>query len=247
MNWTNVIIEAIAILVMVSLIICIRTIMYKDNNYTILFRKSIDIVKSHSYYSLLSLIMGCASLFLIVYKAQLSDGLKLSTILIVLMFTSLIDLDKKIIPNYIVLSILIYRTILFAYEYYEYTLTVNERENYIIMVMENSNNLLYKFINSFGFTVAMSLLSGLICLLVLLAASVVSKGGMGLGDVKLIGAMGYTIGISITFETLIISMIICFIASLELLLTGKKKKKDSVAFGPFIYLGYTIAIIGNLI
>lgn len=76
-----------------------------------------------------------------------------------------------------------------------------------------------------------------------LLLSVVTKHGVGMGDVKLMAALGFLMGLSGTFYTLLFGMLVCLVAAIGLIAFQKKKMKDSVPFGPFIYIGCCIAII----
>lgn len=65
-----------------------------------------------------------------------------------------------------------------------------------------------------------------------------SKGkGMGIGDVKLIGALGLLFGWPDILVIIMLAFIIGSIYSLALMLFKKKKFRDKVQFGPFISIG----------
>ncbi|HSD98896.1 MAG TPA: prepilin peptidase [Patescibacteria group bacterium] len=84
-----------------------------------------------------------------------------------------------------------------------------------------------------------SFLVGLLATLPLFLIFFFSKGkGMGFGDVKLIGILGFLLG----FPNIILCYYIAFltgaVAGVILILGGKKKLHNSViAFGPFLFLG----------
>ncbi len=69
---------------------------------------------------------------------------------------------------------------------------------------------------------------------ILLAVGTISKGGMGGGDIKLMTVIGMFLGWQYTLIVLYLSVVIGGMVSTLLLLTGKKGRKDTVPFGPFL-------------
>lgn len=59
---------------------------------------------------------------------------------------------------------------------------------------------------------------------------------MGMGDVKFVAVLGLWLGIAGMAETLLLSFVLGGIVGAFLLVTGKKKPKDAIPFGPFICL-----------
>lgn len=70
-----------------------------------------------------------------------------------------------------------------------------------------------------------------------------TKDGIGMGDVKLIAALGWLTGFSMVVLSVLLGLILCSVVALVLILFRKKNASDSVPFGPFIYFGYIIALI----
>lgn len=70
--------------------------------------------------------------------------------------------------------------------------------------------------------------------------AVISRGGIGGGDIKLLGAMGFWVGFPGILYIFFISSLTGGIISLILLVIGKKKKRDSIAFAPFLVLGFLL-------
>lgn len=85
-----------------------------------------------------------------------------------------------------------------------------------------------------GQTIRDVLLGGLAGGGILLAIVLISRGGMGGGDVKLMSAIGFLIGWRLTLVSLFISFITGGVFGIMLLLAGKKGRKDKVPFGPFL-------------
>lgn len=81
---------------------------------------------------------------------------------------------------------------------------------------------------------------------ILYSISVLSGGGMGGGDVKLAALIGAFLGWKTTLLGLLLA---CFIGSffgVSMIILGYKKRKDCVAFGPYIALGTAIVmVLGN--
>ena len=69
---------------------------------------------------------------------------------------------------------------------------------------------------------------------VMLVIFVISRGGMGGGDVKLSAAVGLWLGVEGTLLFLLLAFIIGGIISMLLLVSGVKSKGDAIPFGPFL-------------
>lgn len=77
-------------------------------------------------------------------------------------------------------------------------------------------------------------LGGIVGFTLLLLIALVSKGGMGGGDIKLFGVIGLVLGLSGTLMTLFIAALLGSFVGLLLMAFGKVKKGVPFAFGPFI-------------
>jgi leader peptidase (prepilin peptidase)/N-methyltransferase len=75
----------------------------------------------------------------------------------------------------------------------------------------------------------------------LLFLAVVSRGGMGGGDVKLMAALGFWYGWQQTLLLLFLAFVAGGLTGIFLLATGLKKRKDPVPFGPFLVLAALVA------
>ncbi|MGO1058955.1 prepilin peptidase [Planococcus sp. FY231025] len=74
----------------------------------------------------------------------------------------------------------------------------------------------------------------------LLLIAIVSKGGMGGGDIKLFFVIGLVLGVSGTLLTLFLASLIGAIAGLFMLQKSEQGRKTPVPFGPSIALGAVI-------
>lgn len=78
---------------------------------------------------------------------------------------------------------------------------------------------------------------------VMLAIFLISRGGMGGGDVKLSAAAGLWLGFENTVIFLLLSFISGGIISILLMVTGVKNKQDAIPFGPFLCAGAFAALL----
>lgn len=79
--------------------------------------------------------------------------------------------------------------------------------------------------------------------LIMLLIAVVSKGGMGGGDIKLSAVMGQYPGRQGVLAALLIAFPGGGLFGLFLLLTGRRGRKDAVPFGPFLAPGGAAAVL----
>jgi leader peptidase (prepilin peptidase)/N-methyltransferase len=73
----------------------------------------------------------------------------------------------------------------------------------------------------------------------------ISRGGMGGGDIKLAAGLGTFLGWENTLMMLGISFLFGGVVGVVLLLSGKKKRKDPIPFGPFIAAATIVVILFN--
>lgn len=94
---------------------------------------------------------------------------------------------------------------------------------------------------NFSSIVANHIFGGIIAALFFLAILVFSKGrAMGMGDVKLIGALGLLFGWPDIVPIMLLSFIIGAAISVVLIILGNKKMTDKVPFGPFIVIATSV-------
>lgn len=169
-------------------------------------------------YPLVELATAC--LFLVVY---LSFGFSGDTLfyllfLYLLLGIALIDLEHRIVPNTLVASGLLGGLILLLPRFFApfpglSPTTLPERAPREALL---------------GL-----LLGGGLLLLIHL----VSRGGMGLGDVKLAALIGFYLGPAGTLLALMLSFIVGALVSLVLMGTGRLTRKDAIPFAPFLAAG----------
>lgn len=130
----------------------------------------------------------------------------------------MVDLKIQIIPNR--LNLLIFEIGLismFAYGFFYISLTIN-----MILGM---------------------LVGGAIFLLItLIGGAIAGKEAMGLGDVKLMGALGLCFGLTNIIVISVMSFLIGAIISIGLMICKSKKTSEYIPFGPFIVVATFIDI-----
>ena len=147
--------------------------------------------------------------------------IKLAIGMIIISMVVITDLDMCIIPNLFVLALLISRVLVLIAE-----------------LVTSGVDALKLFANNL-----------LVCIgivVFLFIMSRITKGGLGEGDIKLYGAIGFMCGLYTVFFTLFFALLASAIVSIILLLLKKKKLRDSFPMGPLICLGYGLAIILSL-
>ncbi len=146
------------------------------------------------------------------------DLLKYLILTPMLLSVFVIDYKLKIIPNR--LSLTIFEIgIIFTFIYGLSNIAI-------------SINMLFGMLAGGGIFLGITLLGGL----------VYGKEAMGLGDVKLMGALGLYFGLTNIIIIAIVSFLIAAILSIIFLITRVKKIDEYMAFGPFIVLATFLII-----
>lgn len=96
---------------------------------------------------------------------------------------------------------------------------------------------------TFKITLIMSLAGLFGCLLLLLLFSILSKGGLGMGDVKLVSAIGFMSGIACALYSMFLGMVVCTLVAVFLLIFRSKSMKDHIPFAPFIFAGFILYLL----
>ncbi len=147
-------------------------------------------------------------------------------LMIILIVVFFIDIDHKIIPNGLVIVGLAGGILLFVY------------------------NCLSPMPEIYGDNKWWTPLAGLLpgsgfLLLVAILGSLLYKtdDAMGMGDVKLMAPIGMFFGWKLCLVALFVSVVLGGVVSLMLMVFRIKKRKDTVAFGPFIVIGALVTIL----
>lgn len=166
-------------------------------------------------YPLIELISGIIYVLLYLNFGLNLDFIYYGFLISVLLVIFFIDIDHMIIPNILVIIILIWDILFKLIDYFLFNIPLNP-------------------INHLG-----ALLFGMVLFLLIF---VLSKGGMGGGDIKLIGVFGFILGFPRIFLSIFLSSVLGGIISIFLLILKIKTRKDPIAFGPFLILGFLVSI-----
>lgn len=91
-----------------------------------------------------------------------------------------------------------------------------------------------------------SIIAGTFSLVFLLLMSKITRGGIGYGDIKIFGSLGFLCGVRAVIYTLMISFFLSAVVSVVLLITKRKQLKDGLPMGPFIWIGFATTIVFGL-
>lgn len=156
-----------------------------------------------------------------IYHYDFIGFYKYFILLEIVFLLTIIDIKKQVIPNIIVFILLVF-VIVFD----------------LIQVF-----ILYKGDLNFGVSF---IIGGILAFVIFLVSSVISRGGVGAGDIKLLTVIGLATGygiINIMFYTLIVM----FLYSIIMLLLKRVKLRDHVPMVPFIYIGILLFFITSLV
>ena len=138
----------------------------------------------------------------------------------ILLLLVIIDIKKKVIPNFVLLILL------------GVVLLID-----LIQVFVYGGQL--ELAIAFAIGAGLAFIIFFICMLI-------TRGGIGAGDVKLFTIIGLCSGFAIT-NIIFYSLCASFLYSIVLLMTRKAKMKDFIPMVPFIYLGVLIFFITSFI
>lgn len=111
-----------------------------------------------------------------------------------------------------------------------------------LIVVGTVIGLVFSLINSYK-GLLNGLIGGIAVTLVLLLVFCITKGGLGLGDVKLFGCVGIYLGFEDTFSALLTASVLSGLFSFVLICINRDNKKREIPFAPFILVGTLAAII----
>jgi len=84
---------------------------------------------------------------------------------------------------------------------------------------------------------------GLAGALLLFLVVLLSRGGMGMGDVVLAGLLGLMVGFPLVFIALFVGIVVGGLVAAVLLITRRKGRKDMLPFGPFLCVGGLVTLL----
>lgn len=134
----------------------------------------------------------------------------------------IIDIKKKIIPNKLCLILLI---VILLFNIYQ-----------ILLQIDNAKVFALSF-----------LVGGGIAFIIFFISMLISRGGIGAGDVKLVTLIGLCVGSASVMNVVFYMLLASFFYSVVMLILRKVKLKDYIPMAPFIYIGIVFHFIINLI
>lgn len=181
--------------------------------------KSLKLTKTRLTYILVGIVTIGVLVFCLntTYSIDLITRLSLITLVLLILPVSAIDMRLQKIPNVFLLVGLAIRIVYLAVMY------IQDAGNAWIITKD-------------------SLIGAVVIGLFFLFLLVVFKNSIGMGDVKLFALMGLYQGLWGVINSVFFSLVVSFFVSIALLITKKKGRKDTISFGPSIYLGTIIAM-----
>lgn len=161
-------------------------------------------------------VMNAIIYLVLFYKFKLSiDFISYALISSALLVVFFIDLKHMIIPDKLIITIVLFEIL------HKLALYFTDKEVYLKTSLIGA------------------LLAGLLFLLIV----IVSRGGMGDGDITLIAALGFILGTRLIFLNIFLSFLIGAVVSVGLLGFKIKTRKDPIPFGPFIIVAFFIVLL----
>lgn len=169
------------------------------------------------FFLVLAVLSGGVAHFLYKNTVAYVDFAKITLVYLAGLSAMVIDLRYHRIPNMISLILLAGRGITIAYE--------------------------FLYLKEAAMSRLVSSLLGLVVLFVVLfGLSKLIHNGIGLGDVKLLSAIGFMGGIYAVCSILVLGLLSSCVISIGLVAFKQKKMKDSIPFAPFIFVGIVLTI-----
>lgn len=194
----------------------------------------------------------CKKVFSLEFFKETKKNFKPNYILMIL--TSVIyvgilyrfGIQKTIIANLDLIKYIILTPMLFSVFIIDYRLTIIPNRLTLTMF---ELGLIFTFLYGLSnVAISINMLLGMIAgggiflLITLLGGLVYGKEAMGLGDVKLMGALGLYFGLQNIIVIALVSFLIGAILSILLMVTKIKKADSYIPFGPFIVIATIISI-----
>ncbi|MBQ8108439.1 MAG: prepilin peptidase [Ruminococcus sp.] len=136
----------------------------------------------------------------------------------ILFLIAVIDLKAKKVPNKLVIALLAVRGAVMIAQ------LVHKPKEWKMIVLGSA----------FGFIIGAFII--FVCILI-------SRGGMGSGDMKLFAAIGLYFGFKGLIPVMMYSLVLSALVSIVLLISRKAKMKSTIAMAPFVYAGTLLYIV----
>lgn len=170
-------------------------------------------------YPLVEMFTGFIIALMFITLGLTIDMLFLSILVVILIVIAGIDIKTMLIPNGTVIALL------------------------VLGLLYSGFRLIFPGATAFPIKWFDPLIGFFIASLPLLLLAVLSKGGMGGGDIKLMAVAGVFLGWKGALVAMVVGSIVGAIVSLLLIALGKKSRKDLIPFGPFLCIGILFAAL----
>lgn len=97
--------------------------------------------------------------------------------------------------------------------------------------------------DSLGMRLAYAALGGGVGFIIFLLIALISRGGMGWGDVKLAALIGLATGFPMVVVAIIMAAILGGIVAVALMIAKRKKRRETVPFGPFLAVAAMVTLL----
>ena len=92
-------------------------------------------------------------------------------------------------------------------------------------------------------SIASAALGGVAGFVIFLLIALISRGGMGWGDVKLAALIGLATGFPLVFVAIIMAAILGGIVAVVLVIAKRRKRRQTIPFGPFLALTAMVTLL----
>lgn len=171
-----------------------------------------------------ALVSLAAGLLIYDKTTSLLSFYKIVFIYLVTSVIAITDVKLRIIPNIVTLFLLIGGVIFHLTD---------------IIILHNQTDIISQIL-------IYNVIASVVVVIVLWVLSLVTRSGMGFGDIKYLGALCFTGGITLLLVSLSVSLICSLVVGIACVVRKKKKMKDTIPFGPFIMLGVVACIFTGL-
>jgi prepilin signal peptidase PulO-like enzyme (type II secretory pathway) len=168
-----------------------------------------------------SLSVGVCGYFVHGNVSNVFDEIKLAVALIGLSVAMVTDYTKYVVPNILLIGMLVIGIIISVPE--------------LILLSDDRKTIIVGSLLGIG-----------VSFIVLALISLITKGGLGMGDVKLISTVGFLSGLYAVVGVLIVSLLLITVVALVLIALKKKNIKDKMPFAPFTFWGLVVVLVIGL-
>lgn len=193
---------------------------YCSYTYELKAKECLNRIKDEKLLILVELVLSIFTLIIlnIIFDESMSNYFKAQSLLSILIPIALVDKAKHIIPNKLLIVLLVERAVCLILDF-----TLFEE---------------HAGLHALG-----CLITAAIIYVLFLAMQFITKNSIGGGDVKLFAVIGLYLNAYEGIRCLLYSFIVSFFVSVFLLITKKKNRKDELAFGPILLVGFLLKIV----